>query len=131
MAELSEAARAFLSERRFGVLATINPDGTPQQTVMWYALRGKQLMLNTSRGRLKDRNIRRDNRASVCVEDGYRFVTVSGTVELIEDDEIALHDIKQLAYRYNGPNADTAQFDGQPRVTWLLTIDHVLTNGLD
>ena len=49
--------RAFLNEKRFAVLATINKDGTPQQTVMWYELQGDEIMMNTAHGRLKDRNL--------------------------------------------------------------------------
>ena len=37
---LSDKARAFLEEKRFAVLATINQDGTPQLTTMWYELQG-------------------------------------------------------------------------------------------
>lgn len=69
---LDDRARAFLDEQRFGVLGTINPDGTIQQTVMWYLLRGDQIVMNTVRGRKKDRNVLRDRRVSICVEDGYR-----------------------------------------------------------
>ncbi len=46
-AKLSPAVRAFLDERRFASLATINADGSPQQTVMWYMLRDDHVMMNT------------------------------------------------------------------------------------
>jgi predicted pyridoxine 5'-phosphate oxidase superfamily flavin-nucleotide-binding protein len=38
MPQIADNVRDFLNERRFAVLATINKDGTPQQTVMWYEL---------------------------------------------------------------------------------------------
>lgn len=84
---LSNSVRAFLEEPRFAVLATINRSGTPQLTVMWYALRPDDdvVVLNTSRGLLKERNLRRDPRVSLCVEDGLRYVTLEGRAELIED----------------------------------------------
>ena len=72
---LSDKAREFLNEKRFAVLATINKDGTPQQTVMWYELQGDEVMMNTAQGRLKDRTLARDPRTSICIEDGQRFVT--------------------------------------------------------
>jgi len=66
MAELSESVRRFLAEPRFAVLATINADGTPQQSVMWYELRDGYILMNTAAGRVKDLNVRRDPRVSVC-----------------------------------------------------------------
>src|SRR3989442_13097382 len=98
---LSPNARAFLEQRRFAVLATINKDGTPQLTTMWYLLEGDHIMMNTKAGRLKERNMRRDHRISICVEDGYSYVTISGTLEMIDDQEIAQRDIYRLAVRYD------------------------------
>ena len=51
--DLSEIARAFLQELRFAVLATINQDGTPQLTTMWYLLDvDDTILMNTKVGRL-------------------------------------------------------------------------------
>jgi len=52
-AALSENARAFLQGRRFGALATINRNGTPQLTAMWYLLEGDTIVMNT-KGCAKD-----------------------------------------------------------------------------
>ncbi len=88
--ELSEKARAYLQELRFAVLATINQDGTPQLTTMWYLLEDEgSILMNTKVGRAKERNMRRDPRISICIEDGYDFLTINGTVEMIDDPEIA------------------------------------------
>jgi PPOX class probable F420-dependent enzyme len=128
-AQLSAEARAYLSERRFAVLATINADGTPQLTTMWYELQGDEIMMNTKANRLKDRNLRRDPRVALCVEDGYRYVTLTGTVRLIDDQATAQADIKHLATIYDG--ADKAeqqmrdQFSREQRVTIRLTIERV------
>ena len=78
--------RTFLEEERFAVLATVNA-GSPQQTVMWYEVRGDTIVMNTKRGRKKDRNLIRDPRASVCIEDGFRYVTLEGTIEIIDDQQ--------------------------------------------
>jgi predicted pyridoxine 5'-phosphate oxidase superfamily flavin-nucleotide-binding protein len=48
---LREDVRTFLEEARFAVLATVNANGSPQQTVMWYELRGDTIVMNTRRGR--------------------------------------------------------------------------------
>src|SRR5947209_5896495 len=87
--KLSEKAHAYLQEKRFAVLATLNEDGTPQLTTMWYLLEDDgTILMNTKVGRAKERNMRRDPRISVCVEDGYIYVTLSGKVEMIDDPEI-------------------------------------------
>ena len=133
--ELRSDVRAFLDEPRFGVLATINGDGSPQQTVMWYQFRGDTVMMNTLRGRKKDRNLLRDGRASLCVEDGYRYVTLDGTISLDEDQEIAQADIAALARRYHDPEYAEQMirtaFQTQERVTLMLTVSRVETHGFD
>jgi PPOX class probable F420-dependent enzyme len=129
--QLTDEMRLFLAECRFGVLATIGDDGVPQQTVMWYELEENRVLMNTLRGRVKDRHLRRDARASLCVEDGYRYLTITGTVTLNDDAATAQADIARLARRYHGPNAERhiAQFLGQERVTLYLALGHVVANG--
>ena len=101
--DLSEKARAYLQELRFAVLATINQDGTPQLTTMWYLFEDDgTILMNTKVGRLKERNMRRDPHISICIENGYDFLTINGTVEMIDDPGIAQHDIYRLSKRYHG-----------------------------
>jgi PPOX class probable F420-dependent enzyme len=132
---LSEAMLAFLAERRFAVLATIGEDGLPHQTVMWFELVGDDLLMNTASGRIKDKHIRRDARVSVCFEDGYRYLTVSGRVELDDNQETAQADIARLARRYEGdsPSAESMirNFRTQQRITMRLRIDNVIANGFN
>lgn len=132
--QLSDQVRAFLQERRFAVLATIGEDGLPQQTVMWYDLDGEDVLMNTARGRLKDKHLQRDPRASICIEDGYRYVTIAGTVTLDDDQAAAQAVIAQLARRYSSPeNAEKmiAEFQGQQRVTLRLHVEQLIVNGFD
>ena len=130
---LDPKVRAFLEETRFAVLATVRPDGRAQQSVMWYDLDGDTVVMNTARGRVKDRNLVQDNRASICVEDAYRYVTIEGAVTMVEDHLRAQADIERLATRYQG--REKAQemmrsvFGSQQRVTLLLAIDRVDAHG--
>jgi len=132
--ELSREVREFLSEQRFAVLATINSSGTPQQTVMWYDLDGDTILMNTTDERRKAENLRRDPRVSICVADGYRFVTVTGKATLIEDQATSQRDIRRLAVRYLGEEAGNRQadeaFGAQRRVTIRMPIEHVLAYGV-
>ncbi len=129
---LSEKALAFLNAKHFAVLATINSDGTPQLTTMWYLLEGDTIVMNTKAGRIKDRNMRRDPRIAICVEDGYNYVTISDIVEMIEDPEIAQRDIYRLAVRNHGENKArqqvAEQFSKERRITLHLKCEHVIEN---
>lgn len=133
--ELRDDVRAFLDDPRFGVLGTVNANGSPQQTVMWYAMRGDTVMMNTRRGRKKDRNLLRDARASLCIEDGFRYVTLDGTIRMVEDQDVAQADIAALARRYH--DADEAErmardvFAPQERISLLLSFDRVDVHGFD
>lgn len=127
---LSDKARAFLQEPRFAVLGTLNQDGSPQLTTMWYLLEGDTIIMNTKAGRLKERNMRRDPRISVCVPDGYSYVTISGIVEMIDDPQISQQDIYRLAVRYDGEESAKQQmeeqFSKETRVTLHLKCQHVV-----
>ena len=111
------------------MLATINRDRTPQQSVVWCDLDEDVILMNTRRGRVKDRNLRRDPRCSICVDDGYRYVTIHGSVRLIDDQNMAQADIKRLATRYHdAAKAEQQvrdQFSREERVTIHLSIDRV------
>jgi PPOX class probable F420-dependent enzyme len=140
---LTEEQRAFLEAPRFAVAATISTDGLPHQTVMWYALDGDELILSTPRGSLKHRHLLRDPRLSVCVEDGFRYVSVSGRVRIEEEPEAARELYGRIGARYRramprpsagkGPpprlGSKTAELLSRERVTLRLTIERVRSNG--
>lgn len=129
--ELTEKARAYLRELRFAVLATLNKDGTPQLSTMWYLLEDDgTIMMNTKVGRVKERNMRNDPRISLCFEDGYNYLTISGRVEMIDDPQIGQHDIYRLSARYHGEQVAKRQmeeqFSKEKRVTLRLKPEHVV-----
>lgn len=129
--KFSEKARAYLQELRFAVLATINQDGTPQLTTMWYILENDgTITMNTKVGRAKERNMRRDPRISICIEDGYDFLTINGTVEMIDDPEIAQRDIYRLSTRYHGEEKARRQmreqFSQETRVSLRLKPESII-----
>lgn len=133
--EIPDAVRAFLEERRFATVATINPDGAPHQTVLWYELQGDEILLNTRAGRQKDGNLRRDPRLSLCVEAGDRYVALRGTARMIEDQAIAQADIRRLAIRYDGEESGSRQaeewFSKQRRITLRVAISQLDAYGFD
>jgi PPOX class probable F420-dependent enzyme len=126
-AVLTDDLRAWLmSTLRFPVLAIISPDGAPSQSVMWFDLdpdAPDTILLNTKVGRAKERWLRRDPRVSLCFEDGLRWVALKGHVDLDDDRERALADIRALAIRYGD---DPDDFLGQQRATIRMRVEKVI-----
>jgi PPOX class probable F420-dependent enzyme len=85
---LNDEIRRLLDGRHFAVLATINPDGSPQTSAMWVGRDGDDVLFSTVAGRRKHRNMVRDPRVSVTVldsEDPYNYVELRGSVTMTED----------------------------------------------
>jgi PPOX class probable F420-dependent enzyme len=133
---IPENVRAFLEEPHFAVMATINASGTPQLTVMWYALHPTEdvVLLNASRGLLKERNLRRDPRMALCVEEGMRYVTLTGTAELVEDRAVQEREVNDLiAPRYIGQRLGSKRWEvikGSDRVGIRMRVEKVLARGI-
>ena len=121
---LSAEARAFLAGPRFGVVATVEPDGAPHQAVVWYRLDGDEIVVNSADGRRWPANLRRDPRIVLTVADAYRYVQVRGTVAVEDDQSIAQADIAEMARRYHAAEPGEAErlirdrFSHQHRVTF-------------
>jgi PPOX class probable F420-dependent enzyme len=99
----SDATLALLDERNYAVLATVNPDGSPQTSVMWVGRDGNDLLFSTVAGRVKHRNMRRDPRVSVTVIDSAdpeNYVELRGRVSMTPDVGRALD--TQLSWKYDG-----------------------------
>ena len=133
MTVVTDEIRSFLNERRFAVLATLNPSGTIQQSVMWYRLDGDSIVMNTAKGRIKERNIAANPAISICVEDELRSVTIAGEVVIDEDPVAGLEEIQRLGHRYDSEEQVRADYEKnwkhQHRVTLTLPITKVVTHG--
>ncbi len=134
--KLSSQMSEFLNEVRFGVLATVNADGSPQQTVMWYLpIDGDTILMNTKKGRMKDRNLVRDGRVSLCIEDGQRYLAVRGTVTVDDDPGRGQETMKAVTTRYEGAEVAERQmkemYSKQHRITLTLKIDSVDSHGFE
>jgi PPOX class probable F420-dependent enzyme len=122
---LDDRVKGLLDGRAFAVLATLNPDGTPQTSVIWVTRDGEVLIFSTLDQRRKAKNLRRDPRASVTVfaaDDPYRTADIRGTVELVDDPDRRLS--VELTRRHLGqdPPADPP---GSQRLIGRLTPERV------
>lgn len=124
-AALSEELKALLDAPTFVHLATIQPDGSPQVTPVWVQRDGDDLLISTTEGRRKERNLRRDPRATVVVQPfdrPYVYAEIRGSVTLSREGGDAL--IDELARKYVGTTY--AEFNPRsaeeaPRVVVRLT----------
>ena len=107
MREMSAAERReFLSGRaRTASLATVRADGRPHVAPIWFDLEGETLVFTTGEGTVKGRNMARDPRVSLCVDEEdppFHFVLIEGTAELTAGDPDLLYWATRLGGRYMG-----------------------------
>jgi PPOX class probable F420-dependent enzyme len=110
-----DEVRAFLSHgTRTAKIATSGPGGQPHVMPVWFVLDGEELVFTTWGDSVKGRNLRRDPRAAVVVDEEvvpYAFVHIRGQVTLSEDREELLRFATMIGARYMG--ADRAEEFGR------------------
>jgi PPOX class probable F420-dependent enzyme len=122
---LSDATVALLDGKNYAVLATINPDGSPQTSVLWVGRDGNDLLFSTVARRVKHRNMERDPRVSVTVLDSAdpeNYVELRGRVSMTPDVDRALD--TRLSWKYDGrdPGEDRP---GAVRVVVRMVVERV------
>jgi PPOX class probable F420-dependent enzyme len=132
MASIPAAYRDLFERETFAGFATVMPDGTPQVTPVWIDYDGEHLLVNTARGRQKERNVRANPKVGVMAmdpNDPYRYVSVRGEVVDLTEDRAVEH-ANELARRYMDveqyPNLGEEQ---GPRVKLLVRPDRVIASG--
>lgn len=99
----SDATRKLVDGKNLASVATLNPDGGPQTSVVWVKLDDDTVLFSTTKHRRKGRNLARDPRISLTIfdpENPYSYVEIRGTAELTDDPERALP--KELGQKYMG-----------------------------
>ena len=108
---------SFLTESRNATMATIRADGTPQLTPVWFLWDGEQFILTSTTERAKYRNLARDARMSLCIEELTVYVTAEGKAEIREKD--IWDDTRRICVKYGGEERGDAYLKNmktQPRV---------------
>ena len=132
MAENIPEKYADLSEKpAFGNLGTIMKDGSPQVTPIWVDYDGKYVRFNSALGRVKDKNVRRDPRVSVSLQDPanpYRYLEIRGRVVEITETGADDH-INKLSQKYLGKPVYPFRQPGEVRVLYKIEPDKVSSMG--
>ncbi|MFJ4715330.1 PPOX class F420-dependent oxidoreductase [Streptomyces sp. NPDC088785] len=110
-----EEWHAFVSEgTRTAKLSTVRADGSPHIAPVWFVLDGDDIVFNTGKDTVKGRNLARDGRVALCVDDErppFSFVTIQGHAELSEDPAQLVDSATRIGGRYMG--ADRAEEFGR------------------
>ncbi|MDX3365353.1 PPOX class F420-dependent oxidoreductase [Streptomyces sp. ME02-6987-2C] len=101
-----EEWRAFVSDgTRTGKLSTVRADGSPHIAPIWFLLDGDDLVFNTGKDTVKGRNLLRDGRIALCVDDDrppFHFVVLQGHARISEDLGELRHWAGRIGARYMG-----------------------------
>ena len=121
----------LFQKRAFANLVTLMPDGSPQVTPVWCDYDGDLVVINTAKGRQKDRNMRRDPRVALSLldpENPCRYLEVRGTVEEITE-EGALDHIDKMAKKYLNRDKYPFAQAGEVRVLYKIKPRHYSSMG--
>jgi PPOX class probable F420-dependent enzyme len=112
----------LFQKKAFANLATLMPDGRPQVTPVWCDYDGKYVIVNSARGRRKDRNMRRDPRVALALVDPdnpYRYIEIRGQVAEITEQGAEEH-IDRMAKKYLGLDKYPNRAPGEVRVVYKI-----------
>jgi PPOX class probable F420-dependent enzyme len=119
MASLPDSARAVLESAALAHLVTLNPDGSPQVTVIWVGLDGDEIVAGHLPDHRKLKNIRRDSRVALSLEAGTvnsaglaEYLVIYGTARVTEGGAPEL--LQRLAHTYIGPDVRFPPMDNPP-----------------
>jgi PPOX class probable F420-dependent enzyme len=123
--------RDLFSKRAFASLGTLMPDGSPQVTPVWCDLEGDLVIVNTAKGRQKDKNMRRDPRVALALidpENPYRYLEIRGRVAEISEEGADAH-IDKMAKKYLGADKYPYRQQGEVRVMFKIRAERTSTMG--
>jgi PPOX class probable F420-dependent enzyme len=121
----------LFQKKAFAHLATLMRDGWPQVTPVWCDFDGAYIRINSAKGRVKDRNLRRDPRVTLELQDPdnpYRYLQVRGRVVEITEEGADAH-IDSLAKKYLGVDKYPYRQPGETRVMYKIEPERASTMG--
>ena len=130
-AQIPKAYKDILNKRGYAHLATLMKDGSPQVTPVWYDFDGQHIRVNTAKGRLKDKNMRRAKKVALSIQDPdnpYRYLAIRGNIDEITENGADAH-IDALAKKYLEKDRYPFRAPGEVRVIYKIRPDKVSTVG--
>lgn len=132
MVAIPASHRDIFEGKNFAHIATVMKDGSPQVTPVWIDIDGDDTILfNTADGRVKARNLDRDGRVAISVQDQanlYRYVQIRGVVTEKTHTGADAH-IDALAKKYMGVDRYPGHTPNEQRVIYRVRVEHVQTMG--
>jgi PPOX class probable F420-dependent enzyme len=129
--ELTEQQKHLINAKNFGHIATLNKDGSPQVSPVWIDFDGKYLVVNSEAKRLKVRNIKRDPRVSVSIQNAnnpYQYIEIRGNAVEVTTNG-GFEGIDALAKKYMGVDKYPNNLPGDKRVVIKIEPQHVTGMG--
>lgn len=116
----------LFEKKAFANLATVNADGTPQVTPVWIDYDGDYVLVNSARGRRKDKNMERNRAVALSIQDPdnpYRYLEVRGNVTEITEQNADQH-IDKMAKKYIGKDKYPWSKPDEVRVIYKIKPEH-------
>jgi PPOX class probable F420-dependent enzyme len=123
---LPESVKKIVQDKAYGHVITFNANGKPQVTMVWMDVEGDEVVFNTADGRLKPRNLRRDPRVVISVQDrndAQSYMVFHGKASVTEagaDDHI-----DTLAKRFLGADRYPFRRPGEKRLVVRVKVDRI------
>lgn len=121
----------LFQKKAFANLATVMPDGTPQVTPVWVDYDGKHVIVNSARGRRKDKNVGQNSSVALSIMDPdnpYRYLEVRGRVAEITEEGADQH-IDSMARKYMGVDKYPYRQPSEVRVMYKIEPTHTSQMG--
>ena len=123
---LPQSVKRILQDKAYGHVITFNVTGKPQVTMVWMDVEGDEVLFNTAEGRLKPRNLRRDPRTIISVQDRndpQSHMVFHGTASVTELG--ADEHIDKLAKRFLGVDKYPFRRPGEKRLVVRVKVDRI------
>jgi PPOX class probable F420-dependent enzyme len=123
---LPQSVKKILEDKAYGHVITFNASGKPQVTMVWVDVDGDEVVFNTAEGRLKPKNLRRDPRVAISVQDRndpQSYAVFHGTASLTEAGADA--HIDKLAKRFLGADKYPFRQPGEKRLMVRVKVDRI------
>lgn len=132
MTEIPAGFLDLLTQKKaFAHIATLQPDGSPQVTPVWFDYTNDVVRVNTAKGRVKARNMAEGSKVALSILDpdnAYRYIQIRGTVTKVTEDGAVAH-IDSLAKKYMGKDVYPFHNAKDVRVIYEITPSAAQTMG--